>query len=76
MTSAHELVMLVAELPDPGSPSFATYGAAFGLFVGGLVGRARRLTKDESTRVAADGAFFGFGIGFACWLVALAIDRL
>jgi hypothetical protein len=69
-------LVLVAQLLDPGNPSFATYGAAVGAFVGGLVAHARRDETARDSHGAGNGALVGFGVGFACWLAALAMDRL
>lgn len=69
-------VLLISELPDPGRLATAAYASLLGGFVGGLVGRLRRDPRERVNRLAADGAFCGFGIAFAGWLVVAAIERL
>jgi hypothetical protein len=70
------LVLLAAELPDVGSPTFPSVGAGFGGFVGALIGYVRRNPEERIGQLVTRGAFVGFGIGLACWLAAFAIDRL
>jgi hypothetical protein len=70
------IVVLAAQLPDPGNPFFATLGAGCGGFAGGVVGYLRRHPEERVRRLMTDGSLIGFGTGFVCWLVALAIDRL
>jgi hypothetical protein len=35
-----------------------------------------RASGDRMKELTKAGAFYGFGVGFACWLLAVAIDRL
>jgi drug/metabolite transporter (DMT)-like permease len=76
MSLVDAIVVLAADLPDPGNPSFMTLGAGCGGFLGGLIGHARRHPQERVRQFIAEGGLVGFGAGFVCWLIALAIDRL
>ena len=73
MTVVDAMVLAAAELPDPGQPSFAMLCAGYGMFLAGVSAWVRR--RPLAPRVSA-GSVVGFGVGSACWLVAVAIDRL
>jgi hypothetical protein len=73
MTPLVVIVLLAAELPDAGAPMFPGLCAGYDAFAGGLLARSRRRAVSP---LVAIGSIVGFGIGFACWLAALAIDRL
>jgi len=67
------LFQFAAELPDPGAPMFPGICASYGGFVGGLVGwRGQHPIGPHM----AGGTIVGFAVGFLCWLMAIAMDRL
>jgi len=70
------LVLLTAELPDPGRLATIVIASAFGGFVAGALARARRRPHERVAKLTADGAFVGFAVGLIGWLAAFAIDRL
>jgi hypothetical protein len=73
MTFVSTLVQLAAELPDPGAPMFPTLCAGHGGFLAGVGAWFRRRPIGP---FVAGGSVVGFGVGYVCWLAALAIDRL
>jgi hypothetical protein len=70
------IVLLTAELPDPGMPYFAPLVGGIGYFVGGLLAEIRRVSADERSRWTGTGMWAGIGIGGAIWAVVYAMDRL
>lgn len=76
MTLLVAIVLLTSELPDPGKLCTVTFASAFGGFLGGAIGRARSGSRDRVKDLTVDGAFVGFALGFAGWLIAFAIHRL
>jgi hypothetical protein len=73
MSAIDGLVLLAAELPDPGAPTFPMLCGSYGAFMAGMIGWLRRRSMGP---YAAGGTVVGFGLGAVCWLTALAIDRL
>jgi hypothetical protein len=69
------LVLLTAELPDPGRLATILLASALGGFAGGAIGRARR-SRELTAKLTGDGIFTGFAVGPILWLAAVAIDRL
>jgi hypothetical protein len=67
------LILLTSELPDPGAPMFPTLCAGHGGFLAGVGAWVRRR---QIGPFVAGGSVVGFGVGYICWLTALAIDRL
>lgn len=63
------LTTLAAELPEDGSPVWATLGCTLGAFVGLAVGRALRLSEERTRRVTTDGTLVGGVLGIAAWLL-------
>jgi len=76
MTFVTALIHLAAGLPDMGQPTFPATCGTFGGFVGAAIGIGRRLPHDRTTRLATYGGAVGYGVGFAAWVVAVAMDRL
>jgi len=73
MTRLALVVLLAAELPDAGSPTFPGYCAGYGGFIGGAVAWLR---GRPSGPLATRGSILGFGLGLFAWIATLAIDRL
>jgi len=73
MTTFDALIQLAAELPDPGSPMFPTLCGGHGAFLAAVLAWLRRRPIGP---FAGGGTVLGFGVGYICWLTALAIDRL
>jgi hypothetical protein len=71
-----KVLALTSSLPNPGNPSFAAFCGAVGLFIGGLVDRTRRRPRAQEATSDKTGFQLGFGIGFACWVIVVAMDRL
>ena len=69
------LMLLAAELPDPGRWSFPGLCGTLGGFVGG-VRAARREGRDHIGRGIAEGSLVGFGAGLLVWACAVAMDLL
>jgi len=70
------LVLLSAELPDPGRLATAGYASLIGAFVGSLIGRLLGRSRERVDELTKDGAFVGCGIAFAAWLIVVATDVL
>lgn len=70
------IVLLAAELPDPGHPSFAGLIGVVGYFLGGLLARVRRVPAQDRSRWMGAGMWAGIGCGGAVWILCVAIDRL
>jgi len=70
------LVLLTAELPDPGRLVTAGYASLLGGFVGSLIGRLHGRSRERVDEMMKDGAFVGFGMAFAGWLIVIATDVL
>jgi hypothetical protein len=73
MTFLDALIRFAAELPDPGAPMFPTLCAGHGGFLGGVIAWRQRRPIGP---YMAGGSVVGFGVGYICWLTAVAIDRL
>jgi hypothetical protein len=76
MTLLLLLVLLTAELPDPGRLSTITFAATFGSVIGALAAHLRKLPSDRAGDATRIGLILGFGAGLLGWLAVFAIDRL
>lgn len=76
MTPFVVLVLLTAELPDPGRLSTITFAVTFGSAIGALIAHLRDLPSDESSRAIRSGLLVGFGLGLLGWTAGLAMDVL
>jgi hypothetical protein len=70
------VLIRAATLPDPGNPSIIALAGALGGLVGGTVAEIRQLPPERVTRATVTGSRRGAGLGFAGYLLVLAIDRL
>ncbi len=70
------IVMLTAELPDPGRLATAGFASLIGAFAGSLIGRLLGHSRERVDELTKDGAFVGCGIAFAAWLIVVATDVL
>ena len=76
MTPFILLVLLAADLPDPGNPAFPSICGTFGGFVGIAIGTASQLPWERTTRLMAEAGAVGYALGLVAWVVAIAMDRL
>jgi len=70
------LILLSADLPDPGMPSTVTFCGGIGAFVGAVVAHLRRFSSRSAGDATRIGMVIGVGAGLVGWAVASAIDRL
>ncbi len=76
MTPLVLVVVLTSELPEPEQPAFPSVCGTFGGFVGMAIGMGRQYAWPRTTKLAAQIGAVGYGIGFAIWVVVVAMDRL
>lgn len=75
MTLLVLIVLLAAELPDPGKPATVPLAGTLGAFAGGLLAACRG-RRDVIPRGMAEGSLAGCAVGVLAWIAAFAIDRL
>jgi hypothetical protein len=70
------LILMTAELPDPGKLGTVTFSGGLGAFVGALVAQLRRRPSTHASDAMRIGMLVGFGAGVLGWLAVFAIDLL
>jgi hypothetical protein len=76
MTVSDAIVLLAAELPDPGRLSTITFAGTFGTVVGALIAHLRDLPSEKANKAMRSGLIAGFGAGLLGWIVSYAMDLL
>jgi hypothetical protein len=70
------LMLLAAELPDPGRLSTITFAGTLGTVAGALIAHLRDLPSDAAGKAMRSGLLIGFGAGLLGWTVRVAMDLL